>query len=233
MRIHGVGKVKADEWYRKGYRTLDDLKNNPEILSSQQRLGLHYFEDFEQRIPRQEVEQIALRVTKACLELDEFCEATVTGSYRRGKADCGDIDILMYSNKPNHELSDLFLHDLVEKLTKSKLLIGDLGKASNETHSYHGIARLEQHLPARRIDFLVCKYRERGAALLHFTGNDSYNRNLRNLAGKKGYSLSQHGLVKRDQDDQGQNEWIAGHTEKDIVDILGVRYLSPEERNFA
>lgn len=40
--------------YEKGYRTLDDLKNE-ESLTNSQRLGLKYFDDIKKRIPRHEV----------------------------------------------------------------------------------------------------------------------------------------------------------------------------------
>ena len=50
--IWGVGIGSAHKFYSMGFRTLDDLKKNEHILTDWMKVGLKYFEEFKQRIPR-------------------------------------------------------------------------------------------------------------------------------------------------------------------------------------
>lgn len=52
--VWGIGPATALRLYEKGYRTLDDLQKE-ESLTHAQKLGLKYFDDIKQRIPRNEV----------------------------------------------------------------------------------------------------------------------------------------------------------------------------------
>ena len=58
QRVSGIGPVTAQELVKSGITSLDQLWNNLEKLTSAQRIGLKYFEDFEQRIPRSEIRKI-------------------------------------------------------------------------------------------------------------------------------------------------------------------------------
>lgn len=53
--VWGIGPATALKLYEKGYRTLDDLKNE-ESLTNAQRIGLQFFDDIKKRIPRHEVQ---------------------------------------------------------------------------------------------------------------------------------------------------------------------------------
>jgi len=75
-----------------------------------------------------------------------------------------------------------------------------------------------------------------GAALLYFTGNDIFNRNMRLLASKKGMRLNQHMLFKDVMRGPGRTKLnegtvVGGQDEKRIFDILGVPWHPPEHRN--
>lgn len=52
--VWGIGPATALKLYDKGYRTLDDLKND-DSLTHAQKIGLKYFDDINTRIPRHEV----------------------------------------------------------------------------------------------------------------------------------------------------------------------------------
>lgn len=55
--VWGIGPATALKLYEKGYRTLDDLKNDGSLTNSQ-RLGLKYFDDIKKKIPRHEVKLV-------------------------------------------------------------------------------------------------------------------------------------------------------------------------------
>lgn len=67
-RIWGVGDAKAMELYDKGYKSVKDLRTRPggiAELYSLQKIGLKYFEDLDQKIPRAEVAMIQKVVNTA------------------------------------------------------------------------------------------------------------------------------------------------------------------------
>lgn len=64
-----------------------------------------------------------------------------------------------------------------------------------------------------------------GAALLHFTGPREYNISIRIRANRRGWHLSQHGLV-----DRQTGRLIAGRTEEEVLAALDLPWLPPAMR---
>jgi DNA polymerase (family 10) len=62
-----------------------------------------------------------------------------------------------------------------------------------------------------------------GAALLYFTGSRAHGIKLRQIAQHQGLKLNEYGLF-RDQDR------VAGITEIDVYQALGLPYITPELR---
>ncbi|KAF6154684.1 hypothetical protein GIB67_000568 [Kingdonia uniflora] len=95
--VWGIGPATAMKLYDKGHRALDDL-NNDESLTNSQRLGLKYFDDIMKRILRNEVQDMELLLKKAGEEVLPGVSIVCGGSFRRGKATCGDMDIIITHN---------------------------------------------------------------------------------------------------------------------------------------
>lgn len=93
-KVWGAGPSAAEHWYQLGCRTLEDVKEKAK-LTKQQQIGLKHFEDILKRIPREEVKQIAQVVEDELREINKSFETVIVGSYRRGKMDSGDIDIMV------------------------------------------------------------------------------------------------------------------------------------------
>ncbi|KAL7752571.1 hypothetical protein RI367_002105 [Sorochytrium milnesiophthora] len=228
--VHGVGVQVAKLWWKQGLRTLDDVKRGTSLTQAQA-IGFKYYEEFKIRIPRQEVQQIAEGVERVALELFPGAQVYAMGSYRRGAATCGDVDVMI--THPTRD--DVQLKPVLEKLGESEFVIDHLCNPDTVLDKYMGVARLSKgHLP-RRLDLLLVPFKELGAAMLYFTGNDIFNRSIRLLARQKGMSLNQHGLYRHVQRHRGNKlndgEWIAGRTEMEIFEALRVPYLTPEQRN--
>ncbi|NXD25897.1 DPOLL polymerase, partial [Spelaeornis formosus] len=92
--IWGAGVKTAQMWYQQGFRTLDDIRTKA-TLTSQQAVGLKHYMDFLERMPREEAAEIEQTVRQAALALKPGLVCVACGSYRRGKATCGDVDVLV------------------------------------------------------------------------------------------------------------------------------------------
>ncbi|KAG0206768.1 hypothetical protein BGX28_001841 [Mortierella sp. GBA30] len=242
--IYGVGSEKATEWYNKGLRTLDDVRKLPD-LTKNQISGLKYYDDLLKRIPRAEVTEIGKVVESAAKKLHPDIQVNVTGSYRRGQPDCGDIDMVIARPNIDHG-GDLFLimDHILKELIDQGFLVDHLSLPvwSDEMQSqlkhfkYMGICKLPgENQVHHHIDILVVPWMHLGAVLLYFTGNDICNRSMRLLASNRGMRLSDKGLfagVIRGKNRKKINEghWVAGRTEKEIFDYLKIKYLEPHER---
>ncbi|KAF8475599.1 putative DNA polymerase POL4 [Kalaharituber pfeilii] len=236
MGIYGAGPVQARRWIAAGYKSLDDLlKKAP--LTTNQRIGVEHYEDFNSRIPREEVQRHGDVVKRVAHEIDAELELEIMGSFRRGAADCGDIDIII--TKKGATISELkpVLDELVSRLFAINFLQCTLATSHKDFNGskWHGASMIESGARWRRIDFLLVPWKERGAALLYFTGNDIFNRSMRLLASKKGYRLNQRGLYKDVM--RGVNRikvtegtLVEAESEERIFEILGVPYRPPEHR---
>ncbi|AOW03966.1 hypothetical protein B0I72DRAFT_138495 [Yarrowia lipolytica] len=230
--IWGVGKATARKWYKEGYRTLDDIAKKA-TLTPNQKVGLEHYDDFQERIPRDEVTRHFMVVQKAAHEIDPEVDAHIMGSYRRGAASSGDIDMIFTKKGATLDELQPFLKELVHKLTEQGFLKCGLTGASTK---WYGCSKLKDIPQWRRIDFLLVPWAEKGAAFIYFTGNVLFNRSIRLLANKKGYSLNQHGLyagVLRGERGSKLNDGylVEGESEHKIFEILGVPYWEPWERN--
>ncbi|KAK2761573.1 hypothetical protein FQN54_001401 [Arachnomyces sp. PD_36] len=236
LNIYGAGFAQASKWIAQGHRSLDDLKMKAQLTRNQQ-LGIEHYDDFLQRIPREEVKAHGDVVREAILKADPGVHTIIGGSYRRGASNSGDIDMLI--TKPGSSLEDirsLMMDTVVPELFRQKFLKASLAISSRSDGSkWHGASALPGNPVWRRIDLLFVPWDEIGAALIYFTGNDIFNRSLRLLASKKGMCLNQRGLfedVLRGPNRVKMNagRLLEGHDEKRIFELLGVPWRPPEHR---
>lgn len=237
MGIYDVGFHTASRLLAQGHRTLEDLRQNAE-LTPNQRVGLEHYQDFQQRIPRGEVAQHAAIVQRALTGADKTLRLIVGGSYRRGKADCGDIDcIITKENADIGHIRTLMMDVVIPKLTAQGFLKVALasGRTRASCSKWHGASAMPGSQIWRRIDLLFVPWAELGASLIYFTGNDLFNRSMRLLASRKQMRLNQHGLYAdvlrgRGRERVTDGRLLEGHDERRIFEILGVPYRPPGDR---
>ncbi|GMM35927.1 DNA-directed DNA polymerase IV [Saccharomycopsis crataegensis] len=294
--IFGVGPAIARNWYEAYHITsMDDVKakakNGTIKLTKEQRLGIEYYDDWNQSIEREMIDLHYEMMKEVCKEVDPSLDVHIMGSYRRGLSRSHDIDFFLTS--PNYKTKHQLVNSGVAKKLMGKLnAIGYLQceLSGSDTKFLSGAKlvdyndRVKKFLESRksageltekfgdekricrRVDFLFVQYNELGAALLYFTGNDIFNRMVRFLARLEGYKLSNHGLFDRsaltipvgseprnnsraknsnyqendsffdESDDDDDIEvspqgLIESFDEKRILDLLGVVWHTPMERN--
>lgn len=137
-------------------------------------------------------------------------EAGIAGSLRRQRETIGDIDILVSAPKSKW---DGVLDGFVSYGEVGEVLVKGETKSS---------VRLRSGL---QVDLRVVEPSSYGAALMYFTGSKDHNIALRALALKKGYSLSEWGAFKK-----GTEKKVAGKSEEEMYDLLGLDYIEPELR---
>lgn len=69
--------------------------------------------------------------------------------------------------------------------------------------------------------------------MIYFTGNDDFNKSLRLRATNKGWKLSNNGLYQPSSNstNDAKDTLIESFDEKRIMQLLGVTWVPPEERN--
>ncbi|XP_074929021.1 DNA polymerase lambda isoform X2 [Chelonoidis abingdonii] len=235
--IWGAGVKRAQLWYQQGFRTLDDIRTKAP-LTSQQAVGLKHYEDFLERMPREEAAEIEQTVREAAWSLNPGLVCVACGSYRRGKATCGDVDVLV--THPDGQSHRGIFGKLLDSLRRSGFLTDDLviQEDSGNQKKYLGVCRLpgpgRRH---RRLDIIVAPHAEFACALLYFTGSAYFNCSMRALAKTRGMSLSEHALhtaVVRAPGGRkvGPGLVLPTPTERDVFTLLGLAYREPTERDW-
>lgn len=132
----------------------------------------------------------------------------VAGSLRRWKPQIGDVDLVASSSKPA-ELMQIFLkHPKVERIL------------SEETHKSSIVIENGLHIQ------LWIQPTDRFGSLLQFvTGSKEHNVKLRELAQKRGFSLSEKGFIKTDNLVE-----ILCTEESQVYQHLQIPWIPPEMR---
>lgn len=142
--IWGVGATTAREfYYDRGWRELDDIVEfGWSTLSRVQQIGVKYYDEFLDPIPRAEVEQIAQIVHRHAVKVrDEGVQHLIVGGYRRGKDACGDVDMIV--SHPNEGQTLNIVNDIVASLEEEGWVTHTLLLSLNSTN------RGQQTLPFR------------------------------------------------------------------------------------
>ncbi|XP_032944542.1 DNA-directed DNA/RNA polymerase mu isoform X2 [Rhinolophus ferrumequinum] len=93
--IFGVGVRTADQWYREGLRTLDDVREQVQRLTRQQKAGLQHYGDLSRPVQRSDAEALQLVVEAAVSQALPGATVTLAGSFRRGRSQGHDVDFLI------------------------------------------------------------------------------------------------------------------------------------------
>ena len=141
--IWGVGATTAREfYYDRGWKDLDDIvEYGWSTLSRVQQIGVKYYDEFLDRIPRKEVEGIGATIHRHAVKVrDSSVQSLIVGGYRRAKQACGDVDMIV--SHPDEGQTLNIVNDIVASLedegwiTHTLLLSLHSSKRNQETLPY-------------------------------------------------------------------------------------------------
>jgi DNA polymerase (family 10) len=131
------------------------------------------------------------------------------GSLRRGKETVGDLDLLVTGPGAANALDRFVSHPKAHSV---------LGRGVNKASIQYGLEGLQ-------VDLRALAHESYGAAMQYFTGSKEHNIVLRSRAQKLGLTLNEYGLFRVDNEQR-----VAGETEEQVYEALGLRWIPPELR---
>ncbi|CAH2322405.1 DNA nucleotidylexotransferase isoform X1 [Pelobates cultripes] len=255
--IFGVGLKTSEKWFRMGFRTLEEIKNNPEFkFTKMQKYGFLHYEDITSYISKSEALEIYDFVRDIILKLVPDAVVTLTGGFRRGKERGHDVDIIITCPRKEKEKSILhntitilknqgliLFYDINEstfvetKLPSKKVdaldhfqkcfIIFKLVKEGVGATNIKDNEMESKNWKAVRVDFVITPYKQYAYALLGWTGSRQFERDLRRYATNEKKMM----LDNHGLFDKTKNVFLDAYTEEDIFEHLGLEYLEPWDRN--
>ncbi|ODM20635.1 hypothetical protein SI65_03688 [Aspergillus cristatus] len=282
--IWGVGaKTARDFYYTRQWRDLDDIvEYGWSTLSRVQQIGVKYYDEFLEGVPRSETEHIASTIQRHAnlvrpdADYDgRGVECIIVGGYRRGKAVSGDVDIVL-SHRDESVTKNLVV-DLVSSLesegwiTHTLALHMTTSNRDQQTLPYRGddnfpgrhfdtldkalVVWQDPHFSGpdlntqseaahkkkrnpnihRRVDIIISPWRTVGCAVLGWSGDTTFERDLRRYAKKAhGWKFDSSGVRLRTSGghvldlERGGRTWE--EKERLVMEGLGVGYRGADER---
>ena len=156
-----------------------------------------------QRVPLAVAGPAVDELAAALARIPGVDRVAIAGSIRRRKESVGDADLLAVARKADAAIAAF------AKLPQVARVIGQGGTKCS--------VKLGDGF---QVDLRVVPAESFGAALLYFTGNKAHNVVLRQLAMKRKWKLNEYGLFRG-------TRRIAGRTEEEIYDRLGLAWIPP------
>jgi DNA polymerase (family 10) len=217
--IEGIGPKTMKMFYDKlQIRTLADLekaatggklKTLPGFTKKKEQdifKQIEFFKRGKGRLIIGEVYPLVKQIEKRLQLITGVKNAIAAGSIRRMKETIGDIDYLVTANDPK-QVIDFFV-----KMPEVEEILG-MGQAK-------AFVKLASGIDA---DLLVVPEESWGTALQYFTGSKEHSVQLRKIAISKDLRLNEWGVFKGDRR-------IAGATEEEVYNTLGLQWIPPEMR---
>lgn len=224
-KIWGIGTIKAKMLLKEDIHSINDLKkaikNGKIKLTEQQSIGLKYYEDINKRIPRNEI-TLYTKFIKNIFKDINYLEIYNAGSYRMGKKDSGDIDIIITYDNKNMDIKKI--DEMVYNRLKDEIIKEILSRGI-EKNIY--IVKLPKTKIYRQMDIAIIDKKYLPWYLLYFGSSEGFSKKIRIEASKKGYKLNDKGIYNKKT---GKRIDFDPKDERDIFKYLGLEYIKPEDR---
>jgi len=168
--------------------------------------GIEFVKSSKGRFLLGDILPVVEEIKEKLKNLEQVKKVDVCGSVRRKKATIGDIDFLVLTDNPE---------PVMEFFVSMPNVVKVWGKGKTKSS-----IRTEQDFD---IDLRVIPKKSYGAALQYFTGSKDHNIKTRKIAINKRLKLSEYGVFKKEKR-------IAGKTEKEVYNAIGLPFIEPELR---
>ena len=168
--------------------------------------GLKQIEQAGQRVLLSTAKAAADRIVADLAKVPGVSQITATGSCRRRKETCGDLDILAVADDSAAIMDQLAAHPSVQKVV-----------ARGETKQTVILAG------GLQLDLRVVPSESYGAAMQYFTGSKEHNIVIRRRAQERGLKLNEYGVYRGET-------YVAGQTEQDVYAAVDLPWIPPELR---
>ncbi len=203
LALPGMGpRTVATLWREAGITTVDELE------AAARRGALDRLPRLGSRSAERIVAALDARTRRGGEPPRRRFRAEVAGSFRRARASCGDLDLLVGTDDAPAVLVAFAALPQVERVLAR-------GATKSSAHVDGGFQVDCRAVPAASF----------GAALQYFTGSQAHNVRLRGRALRMGMTLNEYGLFRNDDGAR-----IAGKTEDDVYGALGLPWIPPQRR---
>lgn len=227
LKIQGLGpKTVALIWSAFKVSSVDEvaklaregkLRELPRMSEkSEQKIlkAIETYRNISGRFHLDEADRTAEKVIEHLSGLAGVEKITPAGSLRRGRETVGDIDLLITGKCCTNGKQRTAV---IDRVLATPGLTDVLAKGENKVSF--------KIRSGMQVDVRLLPPESFGAALQYFTGSKAHNVSLRQRALKLGFTLNEYGLFRLDDDKQ-----VAGRTEEEIYQKLGLDYIPPEMR---
>ncbi len=193
------------------------LRELPRLSEKSEQKILKAIEDYRRisgRFLLDEADRTAQKLTEHLRHIKGIEKITPAGSLRRGRETVGDLDILITGPCCGNDEQRA---GLIEEILRFPGIVEVLAKGDNKVSF-----KLRKGM---QVDVRTLPPESYGAALQYFTGSKNHNVSLRQRALKMGFTLSEYGLFRLDD-----NQRVAGATEDEIYGKLKLDCIPPELR---
>ncbi|MCB2184716.1 MAG: DNA polymerase/3'-5' exonuclease PolX [Desulfobulbaceae bacterium] len=159
-----------------------------------------------QRLKLSIADEIAGQLVDYLKKTKGIKKVKIAGSYRRRRETVGDLDILVTHGKDAQVMERFTDYEDVKKII-----------AQGETRS-SVVLKSDVQVDLRAVD-----EESYGAALHYFTGSKTHNIAVRKIAVRNNLKINEYGVFK------GEKR-LAGHTEKEVYEQVGLPFIPPELR---
>ena len=188
------------------------LRDLPRMGAKLEEKVLRSIADYRRRSGRyllSYAEGVAAELINDLRQVEGVEAITPAGSFRRGKETIGDLDLLVTGPAATAALDRFVAFPRVQEV---------LAHGDNKASARVGLEGLQ-------VDVRALPPESFGAAMQYFTGSKDHNVAIRMRAVRMGLKLSEYGLFRIEDDSR-----VAGATEADVYEALGMPWIPPELR---